>query len=144
MLTFPPDSSFVIQIVSFLLLWVALKRLAFDPMLHVLEQREQRTQGGMAEAESLRGAAQLAEQQYETSLRNVRQAVLREAEAAHQQAVAEQQRQLAAARQQADAELAQLRAEIAAQVQQAQAGLTAEAHVIAALVAERVSGRRLA
>ena len=144
MLTFPPDFSFVIQIVSFLLLWAALKRLAFDPMMHVIEEREQRTHGGMAEAEALRAAAQAAEQQYENALRDVRHAVLVDAESARQQSEAEQNRQIAAARHDADVEQAKLRADIATQVQRAQATLSNEARSIAALMAERITGRSLA
>ncbi|HUI26637.1 MAG TPA: ATP synthase F0 subunit B [Candidatus Kryptonia bacterium] len=144
MLTFPPDFSFVIQIVSFLLLWAALKRLAFDPILRVIEERERRTHGGMAEAEALRSAAQAAEQQYDGALHDVRHAALVDAETVRQQAEAEHNRQIAAARHDADVELAKLRADIAAQVQQAQASLSTEARAIAALMAERVTGRSLA
>lgn len=143
MLTFPPDFSFVIQIISFLLLWAALKRLAFDPMLRLLAERERRTHGGLAEAESTRAAAQAAEQQYDAALRDVRHAVLIDADAARQQAEIEHHRQIATARQAADSELAALRADIASQTRQAQTSLTAEARAIAALMAERVTGRSL-
>ncbi|HVN85348.1 MAG TPA: ATP synthase F0 subunit B [Candidatus Binatia bacterium] len=144
MLTFPPDFSFVIQIVSFLLLWAALKRLAFDPMLQLLEEREKRTRGGMEEAEALRNAAQNAQERYEADLHGVRQAVLADRDRARQRAEAEGQQQLAAARSDAEADLAVLRADIRSEVERAQASLTAEARAIAALMAERVSGRSLA
>jgi hypothetical protein len=58
MLTFPPDISFVVQIVSFLVLWFGLKRLLFDPALHVLEERERRTVGARDAADGLRKAAE--------------------------------------------------------------------------------------
>ena len=144
MLTFPPDITFVIQIISFLLLWAALKRLAFDPMLDLLAEREKRTHGGMEEAEVMRAAAQSAQQQYETTLRDLRHAVLVDAEAARQRGANEGQQQLATARSDADAELVKLRADLRAQVERAQVSLAAEAKAIAALMAERVSGRSLA
>jgi F-type H+-transporting ATPase subunit b len=144
MLTFPPDFSFVIQIVSFLLLLAALKRLAFEPVLHVLDERAARTQGALAQAEQLTAQAHGAEEKYATSLRYVRQQVLVEAESARKRAQDEQRRELTSARAAADAELATLRTDIAAQVTRAQATLANEARTIGALMAERVSGRRLA
>jgi F-type H+-transporting ATPase subunit b len=143
MLTFPPDFSFVIQVVSFLLLWAALKRLAFDPILGVLAERDARTAGNLATAESLRVAAQADEEKFETSLRYVRQTVLVEAEAARKLAETEQQRALTAARAAADAELARLRADVSTQVANAQRTLAAEARNIGALMAERICGRPL-
>lgn len=144
MLTFPPDYTFVIQIVSFLLLWAALKRLTFDPMLRVLDQRDERTRGSQQEAEQLRLSAQSAAQEYESSLRQVRHSALQESESERKRAAEEQQRLLNAARAEADAELAKLRADLVAQVAQAQTTLAVEAHAIAALMAERATGRSLA
>jgi F-type H+-transporting ATPase subunit b len=143
MLTFPPDFSFVIQVISFLLLWWALKRLTFDPVLHVLEEREARTRGGLAEAERTRAEAEAAAEQYESSLREVRHAVLQQTDAARKAAEEEQRRRLDAARAEADAELSRLRSDIAAQVEQAKATLAREAHAIGTLMAERVTGRSL-
>lgn len=144
MLTFPPDFSFVIQVISFLLLWAALKRLAFDPILGVLAQREARTTGNLKTAESLRAEAQATEEKYETSLRYVRQTVLVESDAARKRVETEQQRELTAAREAADADLAKLRADIGVQVAAARQTLTGEARAIGALMAERITGRRLA
>lgn len=144
MLTFPPDFSFIVQIISFLLLWAALKRLTFDPVMRVLEQREERTRGGLAEAEHCRAAARSAEAEYEQSLRQVRQSVSQEADAARKEAAAEQQRQMAAARAAADEELTRMRREIATQVEEARKSLSEEARSIATQMAERVSGRSLA
>jgi len=144
MLTFPPDYTFVIQIISFLLLWAALKRLTFDPMLRVLEQRDERTRGSQQEAEQLRLGAQTAAQEYESSLRQVRHSVLRESEIERKRAEEEQQRLLNAARAEADAELARLRSDLASQVAQAEKSLAVEAQAIAALMAERATGRSLA
>jgi F-type H+-transporting ATPase subunit b len=144
MLTFPPDFSFVIQIVSFLLLWAALKRLAFDPILSVLAEREARTHGNQAEAAKLSESAEAASQRCESSLRQVRQEVLAEAESGRKRAEQEQNQVIASARREAETEIALLRAEIAAQVEGAKASLQAEARSIAALMAQRVTGRDLA
>jgi len=45
MLTFPPDYTFLVQIVSFLILWQLLRRLAWAPMLRLLEERDERRIG---------------------------------------------------------------------------------------------------
>lgn len=144
MLTFPPDYTFVIQIISFLLLWAALKRLTFDPMLRVLEQRDERTRGSQQQAEQLRLSAQTAAEEYESSLRQVRHSALQEGEIERKRAAEEQQRLLNAARAEADAELARLRSDLASQVAQAEKSLAVEAQAIAALMAERATGRSLA
>jgi F-type H+-transporting ATPase subunit b len=144
MLTFPPDYTFVIQIVSFLLLWVALKKLTFDPMLQVLAQRDARTRGSQREAEELRANAQTAEHQYESSLREVRHRLLEETEAERKRAEQEQQRLLSTARAEAEAELAQLRRELASQVATAESALATEARALAGMMAERATGRSVA
>jgi F0F1-type ATP synthase membrane subunit b/b' len=50
MIAFPPDITFVIQIISFFVLWFGLKRLLFDPVLQVVDERKARTVGVREEA----------------------------------------------------------------------------------------------
>ncbi len=57
MLTFPPDWTFLFQIFLFLVLWIFLKRLLFDPVLSVLEGRKGRSEGTLEEARRSREEA---------------------------------------------------------------------------------------
>jgi F-type H+-transporting ATPase subunit b len=143
MLTFPPDISFVIQIVLFLALWFGLKRLLFDPFQQVLVTREARTTGTTHAAAQMREAANLAQQEYERRLHALRQALAAEAAAAHAAAQAAEQEVLAAARQQASAQLTQLRDNLNQQAAAARSALAAEARGLAANLFERVVGRPL-
>jgi len=141
MLTFPPDFTFVIQLVSFFILWVGLKRLLFDPVLQVLEQREARTTGARHTAAEMSAAAQTAQAEYERGLHDVRLALAAEADAARNANQAEEQRLLSDARSQAGTQLSQLRESLRRQADAARPALTAEAHDLAGRIVERVVGR---
>ncbi len=144
MLTFPPDSSFIIQIVSFLVLWFGLKRLLFDPVLHVLEERESRTTGARRQAEEIKAAAETSAAEYDRRLHEVRGTLTAQAEASRQATQAEEQRVLSEARSHAGAQLARLRESLQAQAEAARPGVAAAAREVAADIVERVVGRRLA
>ena len=143
MLTFPPDFSFVIQIVSFFILWFGLKRLLFDPMLHVLEERESRTSGTHHAAAEMTAAAQVSQAEYERRMHDVRLALASEADAARNANQAEEQKLLSETRSQASIQLAQLRDSLRRQADQARPALTAEARELASRIMEQVVGRPL-
>jgi F-type H+-transporting ATPase subunit b len=50
MLDFPPDLTFVVQLVGFFVLLAILNKLLFVPFLEVLNERTQRTEGAAAHA----------------------------------------------------------------------------------------------
>jgi len=141
MLTFPPDFSFVIQLVSFFILWVGLKRLLFDPVLQVLEQREARTTGARRAAAEMSAAAQTAQAEYDRRMHDVRLTLAAEADAVRNANQAEEQRLLSDTRAQAGAQLSQLRESLRRQADAARPALTAEAHDLAGRIVERVVGR---
>jgi F-type H+-transporting ATPase subunit b len=143
MLTFPPDFTFVIQLVSFFILWLGLKRLLFDPMLQVLEQRESRTSGARQAATEMNAAAQVSETEYDQRMHDVRVALAGEATAARNASQAEEQRVLSETRAQANTQLSQLRDSLRRQADEARAALTAEARDLASRIMERVVGRPL-
>ncbi|HVM97426.1 MAG TPA: ATP synthase F0 subunit B [Candidatus Acidoferrales bacterium] len=144
MLTLPPDFTFVIQLVSFLILWMGMKRLLFDPMIQVLEQREARTAGARQTAAELRAAAEGSAADYDRRLQEVRVKVGAEAQSSRATIEAEERKRIGEARDQAAAQLAQLRESLARQTEEARAGIAAEAQTMAAQMVERVVGRRLA
>jgi F0F1-type ATP synthase membrane subunit b/b' len=141
MLTFPPDFSFVIQIVSFFILWFGLKRLLFDPIIHVLEERESRTTGVRHAAREMTAAAQVSQAEYERRIHEARQALATEAAKTHNAIQAEEQRVLSETRAQASTQLAQLRDSLRRQADEVRPGLTIEARDLASRIVERVVGR---
>jgi len=144
MLTFPPDITFAIQIASFFVLWLGLKRLLFDPVMHVLETREARTTGLGKEAAELRAAAERSATEYDRRMRDVRLALSAEAEQQRSVTRSEERQLITAARERASTELLQLREQLQRQAEAARNALASEAHALSTRMLERVSGRDLA
>jgi len=138
------DSSFLVEIVSFLILWAILKRLLFDPMLGVLEERERRTDGNLKAAEELRNQAAALRDEHETSIHVVRRAVTEQGEESRKAALAEERQIIAASRDQAAVTLNNTRAEIAAQIEEARQRLSGQAANLATQIADKVLGRTAA
>ena len=144
MLAFPPDFSFVIQIVSFFILWMGLKRLLFDPVLRVLEERESRTAGARKAAAEMTLAAELSAADYQRRMDAVRVTLSVEAQGARAATESEERKVLSAARDQASKQLAQLRDNLGQQTQAARSTLGTEARDLATQMLDRIVGRRLA
>lgn len=143
MLAIPPDFSFIVQILSFLVLWMGLKRLVWDPMLEVIEQRDIRTRGARQEAEELRATADTSAAEYDRQVQEVRSAVNIESQAARAGVEAEQRDLVTAARDQSSLQLAQLRENLTRQIEAARAGIPTEAQRLAGEMVQRVVGRSL-
>jgi len=144
MLTFPPDISFVVQILSFVVLWFGLKRLLFDPVQHVLEERERRTVGERHVAAELRKAADQSGADYERRMRELRVKLAGEAEETRNTIQGEERKILSDAREQASAQLMQLRERLGRQASEARPALASEAQTLAVQMVEHVIGRPVA
>jgi F-type H+-transporting ATPase subunit b len=135
-----PDFSLVTQIVLFVALWMALKRLVFIPMQQALATRELRTVAAQDEAVRLQTEAQTAQAEYEEALRRVRVESAHQAAAARNTAQDESQRALADARAAAAAKLLEMRAEVSAQVDLARRSLAQQAASVAEEMLARIFG----
>ncbi len=144
MLAFPPDFSFVIQVISFFILWLVLKAILWDPMLKLIEQREARTIGAKHSADEMQAAAALTAADYDRKMKEVRDMLAGEAQAARDATEKSEQAVLTGARQQASAQLAQLRDNLTRQTAASRDGIGVEARTLAAQVVDRVVGRSLA
>jgi len=144
MLTFRPDSSFLIQIVLFILLWIGLKRLLFDPVLHVLETRDARTSGLKREAATMKASAQQSAAEYERRMQEVRHQMSAAAEAQLAAAHTAERQLIAEARLQASNQLMQLRDRLAGEEEAARTALGAEAHELSVRMLESVVGKKIA
>jgi len=143
MLTFPPDISFVIQIASFFVLWLGLKRLLFDPVLRVLEEREARTAGARQTAADMQAAAQTLETEHERRMLEIRQRLAAEMDTLRSDTLSEEQRILAETRQQANQQLMHLRDSLRRQADEARTAVASEARDLASRIVTRVVGRPL-
>ena len=136
-----PDYTLIVQIILFVVLWMGLKKLLFEPVLAVLEEREQRTVGRIALAGEEKARAGEAESEYKSAIREARVKVARESEAAEKQAWEEHGQALAAAREKAAEEIGRSRTELATAVEEAKGKLGTEAERIAEEMLVRVTGR---
>ena len=68
MLSFPPDWTFLAQIILFVIVWTCLRKLLFEPNLSVLRTRQQRTIGTTTEAAAVHTEAVALDKQYKQSL----------------------------------------------------------------------------
>lgn len=135
---------FLIQLASFFLLSMALKRLLFDPFAQVLDDREKRTVGVRADAESLRARAQQASADYDRRMQDVRRTITGEFEQGRTRTAGEEREIVGEAHAQAAELLAKERAALESQAGTARAALDGRAQELAALMVERVAGRKIA
>jgi F-type H+-transporting ATPase subunit b len=134
------DSSFAVQIVTFLVLWMLLQRMVFEPMLRVLSEREERTRGNEQKAESLRADAQALQGQYDERMRAARRQVFDQSERQRKSWREEEREIVTRARDAATARLGQVRERMAAELEEARVSLRPEAEALAARVVDRVLG----
>jgi F-type H+-transporting ATPase subunit b len=74
------DRTFILMMVVFAFLVLALKPLMFDPVLKIFEEREKRTEGAKAEARALQEKAGQLLRRYEQELEKVNQVAAEERE----------------------------------------------------------------
>jgi F-type H+-transporting ATPase subunit b len=144
MLTFPPDSSFLVQIVLFIILWIGLKRLLFDPVMHVLEARDARTAGLKREAADMKASAEESAAEYERRMHEVRQQISAASEAQRAAAQTEERHLIGEARQQASSRLMELRETLAGETEAARGAVGVEARAVSVRMLERVVGKKIA
>lgn len=141
MLKFPPDYTFVVEIVIFVVLWLTLRRFWFEPALRVIRERTRRSEGAVAEARAIQSEAERLRAEHAAALDEARAEAQREMQAMVRGAEAEQKQLIAEARDDAQRTLTDVRARIADEVTAARAGLREQAPDIARDVARTILGR---
>lgn len=134
-----PDSTIFIQVVFFIIFWVAFAKLVVGPTSAVLDARHRRTVEAAHDAERLAAAAETDRARYEQSLLEQRHTMAQEAETARHAAIAASNDEIAAARAKIALDLAHRRELVARQVAEARHALSAEAEQVAADMLARVS-----
>jgi F-type H+-transporting ATPase subunit b len=141
MLKIPPDSTFLIQIALFLVLWFLLKRLWFDPALRIVRERAARSEGAVAEARTIQAEAERLRGEHAAALERARAEAQREMQDILRAAEAEQQRLIAEAREEAQKTIGEVRARVEEEVARARQGLRDSAQDIARMVTQKILGR---
>lgn len=137
------DISILYQVVLFVLLWLILSKILFQPYLRLLDEREQRTTGAQHDSSDLEQEGARLRAEYEEKIRASQSAAYADKERVLQSARAEREKVLGEARQEAVQTLERARQEIASAVA-AERGLAAtEAADIAAVIASKLLGRNV-
>ena len=141
MIKLPPDITFVIQVVSFLIFWQIMKWVLFTPVQSVLEARAARTSGARAHAQALQAETQAQAAEIDVVLGQARQQGMREAEEIRGRSEAQERAVLDRARADALALLERERAITRAQLDAAREPLRTDVERLAGWVIAKVLGR---
>ena len=138
------DISLLYQIVLFLVLWLILNKILFQPYLHLLEQREHRTTGAEHESAELEHEASRLRAQYEEQIAQANLAGYAAKEAIVQDGRQQREKILAQARQEAAGELDRVRREVALALQRERQLAATEARAVAEEMVSKLLGRTVA
>lgn len=143
MLAFPPDWTFFVQIILFLILWTMLRRLLFEPNLAVLANREQLSAGAIKEAEQIKADAQGKGEEYRTQLVEARSGAMQEVEAVYREAEEQSRTLVEKARNESALTMADMRETLQKEIAEARQDLEKRVPDFSNEIAERLLGRPL-
>ena len=129
-------------ILLLLFLWFYLKTMLFGPLAKMRGERSMLTKGARKTAQHSLDEAERKTTEFENQLRDARNEVYREQEETRKKWLADQAVQIASAREGAAQAIQKSRAEIAADVAGARAGLSDQAAALADQIASAVMQRR--
>jgi F-type H+-transporting ATPase subunit b len=129
------------QVALFLVLFVILKRLWFKPVAAVLQERERRSEGALAEARAMHVRVEELRAQHAKALEQARLEARHEVQELWRAAETEQQRLIDEAQTEAERTLVVARAEIAGDIARARQELETQVREIARQAAQSVLGR---
>jgi F-type H+-transporting ATPase subunit b len=141
MLKIPPDSTFLVQIAIFVVLWLVLKRFWFDPALRIIRARAARSEGAVAEARAIQQEAERLRAEHARAVDQARSEAQREMQAVIREAETEQKRIVGEATAEAHRMLSDASARVAEEVAAARRTLQDDAAALARLVTQKIVGR---
>jgi len=125
----------------FLLIVIILNQLLLKPVLRVLDGRKDRVDGNREAAEKAEASAKTMRADYTARMDAARKDSLKLKDSARREAEAEEDKLIKAAREKAGDLVAEVKEKIAAEYQDAQAGLRAETQALGKDIAVRILGR---
>jgi len=135
------DFSIVYQIILFVVLWVILDKLLFQPYLHLLAERDRKTTGAQHDSSDLEYEGARLKAQYEEKIAQAQAAGYAAKDAIVQDGRQQREKIISLAREEAAGTLERVRNEVASALEQERPLATAEvSHVAGAMVA-KVLGR---
>jgi F-type H+-transporting ATPase subunit b len=137
------DFTIVLQILIFVILWLILKNLLFQPYIALLDERQQKTAGARDRSDILEHESDRLRMQYEEGIAKAQAAGYAAKDLIVQRARQERESILGQAREEAAGFLERARAEIQRELAQERGLLIQEAHGVAQEMAAKILGRRV-
>ena len=138
------DISVVYQIVLFVVLWIILSKILFKPYLGLLDERERKTSGAQHDSIDLEHEGARLKAQYDEKIAQAQSAGRAAKEAILQDGRQQRETILAQAREQAATTLNQMRQQVAVALEQEKRLAIIEISLVAADMASKVLGRKVA
>jgi F-type H+-transporting ATPase subunit b len=138
------DYSVVYQIILFLVLWVVLSKILFQPYLRLLEERERKTTGAQHDSLDLEHEGARLRAQYEEKIAQAQAAGYATKETILQEARRERERIVTEARDEAMKLLQGVRLEVESQMQKERQLAATEAGIVAQEMVNKILGRKVA
>jgi F-type H+-transporting ATPase subunit b len=137
------DQSLIFQAVLFLALWMFLRKFLFEPHLAVMQQRTQRSEGALKEAQQVRADAESIEERYKSQLAQTRTGTMQQVDTVYRAAEEQAKALTDAARTEANQTLATMRVSLQQEIAAAKQDLEARVPEFARTIAEKLLGRPL-
>jgi len=137
------DQSLIFQAVLFLALWMFLRKFLFEPHLAVMQQRTQRSEGALKEAQQVRADAKSIEERYKSQLAQTRTGTMQQVDTVYRAAEEQAKALTDAARTEANQTLATMRVSLQQEIAAAKQDLEARVPEFARTIAEKLLGRPL-
>lgn len=135
------NATLLVQLVNFLLLMFLLNRILFRPMLRVLEERRERTEGRRKQAAQLSSEGQALWDDYQKRIQAAKADADRTRTQLIRQGEGQRDRLLEEASAASDKAVTQVRARLRAESEDARKALRAQSAHLAGAVAQRILGR---
>lgn len=137
------NATLLIQLANFLLLMFLLNRILFRPMVRLLDERRERTEGRKKKAVETESQAQAIWDDYQKKIHDAKAEADRVRAQVVRKAEAEREKLLEGAAASAEKTVTQVRARVRAEAEDARKALREEAERLGAAAAERILGRAM-
>ena len=141
MITVIPDISLVYQMINFLVLLFVLNLVLYKPIRNVLLVRKAKIEGMQNGAEKAQSDLVAGEDAYNSGLKQARSKGLKSKEAFIEEASKEEKEIIDRINKKAQANLAEIKKQVAQETEQARKSLEAEVGVYAKAIGEKILGR---
>ncbi len=141
MITVIPDISLVYQMINFLVLLFVLNLVLYKPIRNVLLERKAKIEGMQIGAQKAASDLIAGEDAYKDGLKQARSEGLKEKETFMEEASKEEKEIIDKINKKAQANLAQIKTQVADETEQARKALEGEVEAYAKAIGEKILGR---